>query len=309
MSLKKLWVEAYRPTTFSDGYIFNNIEHKRAFERFVKEKQIPNLLLSGVQGSGKTTAAKILINMLEIDEADILVINGSDNNSIDYIRDTISSFANTFAMSSFKIVFIDEADYVTPNAQAALRVLMEESSENCRFILACNYDNKIIPALKSRVQQFTFKTPSIEDVAVRIGEILITEEIVFDTNVLLKYVSACYPDIRKIINMIEQNSHGGQLIDASATGDAADYKFKMFDYLKAGSISELRSYVCKNVPREEFEDVYRYMYDNLHEVPKFQDVQKYSAAIVTIAAYLYKHALVADPEINIAAMFIELNNI
>jgi DNA polymerase III delta prime subunit len=237
-----------------------------------------------------------------------MILNASDENSVDVIREKISSFANSYAMGKFKVVLFDEFDYTTPNAQAALRNLMEECSDNCRFIFTCNYENKIIPAIKSRVQAFTFKAPSMDEVMVRLGQILVEEGIDFDMDSLEKVTRATYPDIRKAINVLQQSSTDGKLTLQSAE-ESGDYHFKLIDLIEANDLRGFRKIVCEMIPKEEYEGVFRFLYENLHKAPSFKADDKYEQGIVVIASYLHKHSLVADTEINLAAMCIELGQI
>ena len=201
----KLWVDRYRPTTIDD-YVFHDETHERAFRAMIENKTIPHLLLSGIQGSGKTTLSNILVIALDIDPTDVLIINASDENSVDTIREKIKAFITTFAMGEFKVVRLEEADYITQQGQGILRMLMEEFSDNARFILTCNYENKIIPAIKSRVQQFRFKASNHDDVTEYAASVLISEHVKFQIHLLDLYVSAGYPDVRKIVNMLQQNT-------------------------------------------------------------------------------------------------------
>ena len=303
-----LWTERYRPQTL-DSYIFNDNAQKIAIARMIADKSIPHLLLSGVQGSGKTTLAQILITEMEIEETDVLTINASDENSVDVMRDKIKSFISTFAMGPFKIVHLEEADYVTPNGQAVLRRMMEEFADSARFILTCNYENKIIPAVKSRCQQFRFKAADRDDIAEFIATILAHEKIRFNIDLLDKYISVGYPDIRKIVNLIQQNSIGGELQPLVSEAEAGDYKFKLLELIELDHWVEARALLCGNVISEEWEEVYRFLYQNLNKAPSFEDHAKWEGGIVIIADHLYKHALVADPELNAAAMLIRLGQL
>lgn len=306
--IDKLWVEKYRPKTIDD-YIFHDSNQKNIFTRMINNKEIPHLLLSGVQGSGKTSLSKILANSLDIDESDQLLINTSDENSVDTIREKIKGFVQSYALSRFKIVQLEEFDYATPNFQAILRLIMEEYSDTTRFILTCNYENKIIPPIRSRVQQFHFKAPPLEDVSVRIAQILINEGVEFELETLDTYIAVGYPDIRKIINLVQQNSIDGKLVNHRDMNNSSDYKFKILDLMKEDNLKDLRKYVCDNVNKEEYEEVFRFLYENLNQIPKFSDINRYESGIVMIAEYLYKHGLVADPEINLAALLIQLKNL
>jgi len=303
--LQKLWVEKYRPTSVED-YLFQDKTQEKAILNMLGEQSIPHLLFSGVQGTGKTTLSKMLVNQLGLDPTDVLTINASDENSVDVIRDKIKSFITTFAMGPFKVIQLEEADYITPNGQAVLRQLMEEYADNARFILTCNYEHKIIPAIKSRCQQFRFKSFDRDDVAERVAIILATEHVKFDLALVDKYIAIGYPDIRKIINTLQQNTIDGTLHAPSEDGDMGDYKFKMIELLERDNWFDIRKLLCASVPTEEWEDVYRFLYENLHKSAKFTNQEKWEAGIVVIADHLYKHGICADPEINSAAMFIRM---
>ena len=304
---RKLWVEKYRPKTV-DEYVFHDPTIKAAVNRMIADHNIPHLLLSGVQGSGKTTLSQILVSELEIEDTDILTVNGSDENSVDDMRNKIKSFITTFAMGEFKVVRLEEADYLSLNAQAVLRSMMEEYADVARFILTCNYENKIIPALKSRCQHFRFKAGDKIDITEYAAKILMEEHINFNIDTLDKFVSVGYPDVRKIVNMLQQHTADGQLQYPTAD-EAGDYKFKLLDLVARDKWLDARLLCCENVVAEEWESVYRFLYENLGESPKFQVQTSYEAGIVILADRLYKHGIVADPEINAAAMFIDLSRL
>jgi len=309
MAIKKLWVEAYRPSTF-DEYIFQNSEQRKQFVQMIENQEIPHLLLSGPPGTGKTSMSKLLVGLLGVDPMDILYINASKDNSVEFIRDRICSFATTFAMGKFKIIQLEESDMLTLNAQTVLKDLLEETQDTCRFIFTCNHDNKIIPAIKSRCQQYHIKAAPKEDVLLRAGEILVTEGVEFEMELLEKYVATYYPDIRKIINSLQQNTVDNKLTKPNGSEDsAADYQFKMLDLIEAGDLRALRKLICENVQREEYDGVYRFLYENINRAKQFKNNDAYETAIVTIASYLYKNSIVADPEINFAACCIELGKI
>lgn len=270
---------------------------------------IPHLLLSGVQGTGKTTLSLLFVSQLDIDDSDVLKLNASDENSVDVMREKIKNFVSTFGFGHLKIVQLEEADYLTPNSQAILRNIMEEYSDTTRFILTCNYENKIIPAIKSRCQQLKFKAPNRDDVSELIATILLKEKVTFDLDLLDKYVAVGYPDIRKIINLVQQYSVNGKLHQPNEQSEDSDYRFELLDCLETGDWATMRKVACGNVATEEWEDVYRFLYENLNRCKKFTKTEKWEEGIVVIAEHLHKHALVADPEINAAAMFIRLGKI
>lgn len=302
-----LWVEKYRPTSIEE-YIFHDENFKKSIQRMIVDQSIPHLLLSGVQGSGKTTLAKIFTSALKMEDTDVIIINASDENSVEVMRDKIKSFVSTFAMGNFKIVNLEEADYLSPNAQAVLRQLMEEYSDTARFILTCNYENKIIPAIKSRCQQFRFTKPDRDAVAEFAAKVLLSEKVKFTLELLDGYVAVGYPDIRKIINLLQQNTIDGKLLSLDMT-ETGDYKFKLLELIETGDWINARKLACDQVSTEEWEDVYKFLYENLNKSPSFTTRDKWEAGIVIIADHLYKHGLVADPEINAAAMFIRLGQV
>lgn len=305
-SKHKLWAEKYAPRNL-DEYVFHDSSHEAAFRAMVKDGSIPHLLLSGVQGSGKTTMAVILTEALGIDPVDLLVVNASDENSVDDMRSKIKSFISTFAIGDFKVVHLEEADYLSHNAQGALRFMMgDEYSDTVRFILTCNYTNKILPAIRSRCQEFAFSKHDVVEVTELTANILIKEKVKFDLGLLDKYIRTGYPDIRKIVNLIQQNSHTGTLLPMSSEDSSGDYKFELLNMIERDDWNGARQLVCSNVTPEEWPDVYRFLYENLNKAPKFSEPDAYERGIVAVAEYLYKHSIVADPEINAAALFITL---
>ena len=303
--MKELWVEKYRPKTM-DGYVFRDGHQRKQIETWVKDQSIPHLLFSGSAGIGKTTMAKILLNELEISEHDILEINASRTNGVEDVRDKIVNFVQMIPFGSpFKVVLLDEADYLSPNAQAALRGVMEEYHFTSRFILTCNYPNRIIPAIHSRCQGFHIEKTDMAEFIARVAKILELENVTFDDIHLADYVSVTYPDLRKCINMVQQNVHDGSL-EAPNTGDSgeSDWKFEMIDLFRAGKITEARKMLCGKIRPEEMEEVYRWLYDN---VAIFGDEEKQNKAILLIKAGLVDHTLISDPEINLSATLIRLS--
>jgi replication factor C small subunit len=301
--MKELWVEKYRPKTV-DGYVFRDDHQRNQITTWIKDKSIPHLILSGVAGIGKTTLAKILINELGIEEYDILEINASRQRGIDTIRDTITNFVSMIPFGPFKVVLLDEADYLTPEAQATMRGVMEEYHHTARFILTCNYPNRIIPALHSRCQGFHIERTDQTEYTARVATILVEENIEFDLDTLDNYVKVAYPDLRKCIQLVQQNSTEGVLVPPN-TGDAGEqeWKFDMVELFKAGKINEARKMLCGKLRSEEMEEVYRWLYDNL-EI--FGDEHKQNLAVLIIKQGLVDHTLIVDAEINLAAVLIKL---
>ena len=301
--MKELWVEKYRPKNL-DGYVFRDENQRKQAQSWIKEKSIPHLLFSGAAGIGKTTMAKILINELEIPDYDVLEINASRTNSVDAVRDKITNFVMMIPFGPFKVVLLDEADYLSPNAQAALRGVMEEYHSTARFTLTCNYPNRIIPALHSRCQGYHIERIDQTEFTARVATILVEEKVDVELETLDLYVKATYPDLRKCINMVQQNVSDGKL-HAPSKGDegAADWKFDMVELFKAGKITEARQLLCGKLKAEEMEEVYRWLYDNL---AIFGSEEKQDTAVLIIKQGLVDHTLVADPEINLAAVLIKL---
>ena len=301
--MKELWVEKYRPKNL-DGYVFRDEHQRKQAKLWVKEKSIPHLLFSGAAGIGKTTMAKMLVHELGIEGYDVLELNASRNNSVDEIRDKITGFVQTIPFGPFKVVLLDEADYLSPNAQAALRGVMEEYHSTSRFVLTCNYPNRIIPAIHSRCQGFHIEKIDQTEFTARVATILVEENIEFELDTLDNYVKVAYPDLRKCINMVQQNVSGTKL-SSPTKGDEgeADWKFEMVQLFKEGKITQARKLLCGKVRAEEMEEIYRWLYDNL-EI--FGEEEKQDTAVIVIKQGLVDHTLVADPEINLAATLIKL---
>jgi len=304
--MKELWVEKYRPKTI-DGYVFRDDHQRKQIATWIKDKSIPHLLLSGTAGIGKTTLAKILIQELGIEDYDVLEINASRTNSVDDVRDKITNFVQMIPFGPFKVVLLDEADYLSPNAQAALRGVMEEYHATSRFILTCNYPNRIIPAIHSRCQGFHVERTDLTEFTARVATVLVEEAVEFDLETLDNYVKVTYPDLRKCINLIQQNVQDNKLA-APNKGDAgeADWKFDMVKLFKEGKINEARKMLCGKLRAEEMEEVFVWLYNNL-DIFGSEDNQ--DKAIFIIKQGLVDHTLIVDPEINLSATLVKLARI
>jgi DNA polymerase III delta prime subunit len=304
--MKELWVEKWRPKTV-DGYVFRDNHQRKQIETWIKDQSIPHLLLSGNAGIGKTTLAKVLINELGIEDYDVLEINASRTNSVEDVRDKITNFVQMIPFGPFKVVLLDEADYLSPNAQAALRGVMEEYHATSRFILTCNYPNRIIPAIHSRCQGFHVERTDITEFTARVATILVDEAVDFDLETLDIYVRVTYPDLRKCINLVQQNTQDGKL-NSPNKGDQgeAEWKFEMVELFKNRKIDEARKLVCGKARDSEIDEIYRWLYDN---VEIFGDDTNQASAIMIIKQGLVDHALVIDAEINLAATLIKLSRL
>ena len=300
---KELWVEKYRPKTIQD-YVWQSEIQRQQVQTWIADKSIPHILFSGSAGVGKTTMAKVLINELGIESADVLEINASRNNSVDDVRNSVTNFSSTMPWGDFKVILMDEADYLSPNAQAALRGVMEEYHTTSRFILTCNYPNRIIPALHSRCQGFHIAKVDTNEFTARVAEILIAEGVQPDLDTLDTYVKASYPDLRKCINTVQMNSQDGKLLKPNESDkNEADWKLEMVELFKAGDITKARKLVCASARAEEMEEVYRWLYDNIE---LFGNEENQDKATIIIKQGLVDHTLVVDPEINLAATLIKL---
>ena len=295
-----LWVEKYRPTTL-DTYIGN--EHlKSKVSVYLESGDLPHLLLYGKAGTGKTTLAKILVNNIE---CDYMYINASDENSVDTVRTKVRGFASTMGFKDYKIIILDECDYITPNAQAALRNLMETFSKHCRFILTCNFVERIIDPIQSRCQSFQVIPPSKKEVAIHMTNILKEEDVVSKMDDIAGLVNAGYPDIRRVINSCQRQVVDGMLVVDKQSLVESDYKIKLLEIIKKESKKDAFKSVRKLLADSQvtdFAELYKLMYD---EVDSY-GTGHIAECILIIAKYQLSDGQVVDKEINAMAMIIEL---
>ena len=295
-----LWVEKYRPKNL-ENYIGN--EHlKSKVEHYLKSGDVPHLLLYGKAGTGKTTLAKLIINNIE---CDYLYINASDENNVDTVRTKVKNFASTIGFKDTKVIILDECDYITPNAQAALRNLMETFSKHCRFILTCNYVERIIDPIQSRCQSFQIIPPSKQEVAKHLHNILVQENVMDTPEDIKILVETGYPDIRRVINSAQRNVVGGKIKLDTSSIIQNDYKLKLIKILetqdKKTAFKEIRQLLLDN-QITDYADLFRLLYDEVDTWGKGHVAE----CILIIARYELSDSQVVDKEINAMAMLIEL---
>jgi DNA polymerase III delta prime subunit len=299
-----LWVEKYRPQTIQDTILPESL--KKTFSEIVKSGDISNMLFTGSAGVGKTTIAKALCNECK---TDYIMINASHDNSVGYLRDRITKFATTLSLySSKKVVLLDEADQLSPEAQGVLRGLFESVHDTCRFILTCNYENKLIPAIRSRCSEYNFSIPSKEKAVLsarfynRIVEILDKENVEYDVNVVRELITKYYPDWRRLIVELQRYSMGGK-IDAGILTTLTDTNIKsLIDYLKNKNWKSMRSWIVENMDSGT-NSMYRSIYDSMAIHIKPESIP---TLVLIIAEYQYKDAFVIDHEINTVACMTEI---
>jgi DNA polymerase III delta prime subunit len=297
-----IWNEKYRPQTL-DTYVGNDTV-KATFQQYIDTNDVPHLLLYGDAGSGKTTLAKIVANTIAKDN--YIYINASDENSVDTVRDKIKQFASSIGFGGLKLIILDECDYMTPNAQAALRNVIETFSKTTRFILTCNYVDKIIDPIQSRCQIFNIVPPSKKEVASHLVKILDDENVKYEKDSLVTIINQSYPDIRRVINTTQRCVIGGVLKLDETTLVEHNYLSSILDVLKSSKSKKekfdgIRQLLADNHVRD-FNQMFRYLYDN---VDTFAN-GFVSTIILIIAEAQYKDSFVVDHEINAMAMFIQI---
>ena len=292
-----LWVEKYRPKDLST-YIGN--EHlKDKVKVYLENADVPHLLLYGKAGTGKTTLAKLIVNNID---CDYLYINASDENSVDAVRFKIRSFASTIGFKEMKVIILDESDYLTPNAQAALRNVMETFSKHCRFILTCNYVERIIDPIQSRCQSYKVVPPSKKEVAQQMVNILKEENCTFELDDIALIVNAGYPDIRRVINSAQRQVVNGNLKIDTSSVIQNNYKLQLLEMLTSGAkLNDISQLIADN-SISDYSELYRLLYD---EVESYGN-GKVAECIMNIAEAQYQDVNVVDKEINFMSLIIRL---
>jgi DNA polymerase III delta prime subunit len=298
-----LWTEKYRPKTVEECILPERL--KKPFQEYVNQKNIPNLLLSGGAGVGKTTIAKAMCNEVG---CDFMILNGSDENGVDTIRFKIKNYASSMSLTGGrKVVILDEADYLTPNAQAILRNAIEEFSGNCSFIFTCNYKSKIIDPIHSRCAVIDFNLKNNEKATMaaqffkRLQSVLQSEAVEYDDKVIAEVVKKHFPDFRRVLNELQRYSQFGK-IDAGILSQIGDVQInEIVKYIKGKDFGAIRKWAA--TCDMDANVVFRQLYDALYETMKPQSIPQ---AVLIIADYQYKSAFVADPEINLVACLTEL---
>ena len=295
-----LWVEKYRPKDLST-YVGN--EHlKEKVKVYLESEDVPHLLLFGKAGTGKTTLAKIVVNNID---CDYMYINASDENKVDDVRNKIKTFASSVGFKSLKVIILDECDYLTPNAQAALRNLMETFSKHCRFILTCNYVERIIDPIQSRCQSYKVVPPSKKEVAQQMVNILTQENCTFELDDIALIVNAGYPDIRRVINSAQRQIIDGKLTIDTTSVIQNNYKLQLLEMLSNGSkLNDIRKLIADN-SISDYSELFRLLYDEVDNYGK----GKQAECIMNIAEAQFQDVNVVDKEINFMSLIIRIMRI
>jgi len=293
-----LWTEKYRPANMQD-YVFKDQRQRKTIEGWIAEKNIPHILFHGPAGTGKSSIVNVLMNELEVEKGDILYVNASEDRNVDMIRTKVLNFVQTIGFGDFKVVLLEEAEQINATAQPMLKRIMEDYANAARFVLTSNNPNKIIAPIRSRLTEVHCDRLDTEEFQLRAAQILVDEQIDFEIEDLDSYIRAAYPDLRKMINFLQENSQGGKLLSASGEESNSDYMLEAIELFKDGRILKGRELICSHIQDSEFEEFFRFMYRNL-DLWAEEEMGKVKATII-IRDGLLNHAIIADPEINLAA--------
>lgn len=309
--MSDLWFEKYRPTNFKD-YVWKDNSLKFKVSEWLEEESFPHLLLTGTQGTGKTSLINVILNEFFnkqiLIKSDILYINASEETSVDVIRNKVLSFSSSVSSGNFRVVILEEAEQMSPNAQAALKRIMEDNEDNCRFILTSNNPQKLIAPIHSRCQTIVFHNIDEEQFLLRMIQILEKENIKYTDELLEIYYRIAYPDLRKAIGLLQLNSINNVLEKPSNLIDTKqEYMLEMVELFKKGKITEAREFIIKNADLSEYDSIYRWLYKNVDLFGKSSE-QK-DSAILVIAEAIKNSSFVADQEINLSACLIQLKRV
>lgn len=306
---KEIWSLKYRPKQLDD-YIFQNEKDETVIRKFLEEGYIPHCLFYGHRGTGKSSLAYLIQNVLGIDDMDMLTINASDENSVDTIRHKVKTFITTMSMGEFKLVFLDEFDAMSLNAQEALKSMMEEHADNARFIFACNKPHKIIPEIKSRCHEFAFKSLDKTSMLEKVYSILQKEEVkVTNVEQLDGYVDISYPDMRKLINLVQKNTIDGVLADPNEDDaiENGESFVALLSMVEKNNVMKDRDFIYENLTDDECMDAYKQFIEYLTEIFKTTTGQK--KAVVTIADHIHRDYFSAVKQATLESCLVQLSNI
>lgn len=306
---EKLIIERHRPRTF-DEYVFQDVTMKKKILEYVASGDIPHLLFSGVQGTGKSSLARLVLDSLAVDPDDILYIDGSTKTTADAIKESVGNFVSTFANGPYKVVFVEEADRLSTHAQDSLKTTLESRSDQVRFVFCTNREHLVIEPIKSRCQQYRFKSHKKAKVLQLVCDILDKEQTEYEPEVVLEFIEICYPDIRKTLNVVQQNTIDGRLVPLTQLTPEAggDFRTVLLDIIEKGAWFDAVTKVVPNIATENWEEMYKFIYQNYTKAP-FEDIGQMKQVIILVAEYLYRHSICADPAINAAAMFASISEV